>query len=238
MATLFISDLHLSQERPHITRLLLGFLQGPARDAEALYILGDLFEAWLGDDMVLPDYAQTIAELKRLSAVTPVFVMHGNRDFLLREGFTEMTGAELLADEVIIDLYGNRALLMHGDTLCTDDVAYQEFRAMVRDPAWQQAMLAKSPQERLELARQYREISKTETQAKGEMIMDVNQQAVEQAMQRHAVSLLIHGHTHRPAIHDFTLDGAAARRIVLPDWYEQGGMLFCDENNCRLEKIS
>ena len=238
MATLFISDLHLSQERPHISRLFLRFLQGPAREAEALYILGDLFEAWLGDDMVLPDYADTITELKRLSAVTPVYIMHGNRDFLMREGFAEMSGAELLADEVVIDLYGTRVLLMHGDTLCTDDVAYQEFRAMVRDPAWQQAMLAKSPQERLELARQYREISKTETQAKGEMIMDVNQQAVEQAMQGFGVSQLIHGHTHRPAIHDFSLDGTAARRIVLPDWYERGGMLRCDKSSCSLEEIN
>ena len=156
----------------------------------------------------------------------------------MREGFAEMSGAELLADEVVIELYGKRALLMHGDTLCTDDVAYQEFRAMVRDPAWQQTMLAKSPQERLELARHYREISKTEPQAKGEMIMDVNQLAVEQAMQRHGVSLLIHGHTHRPAIHDFALDGTAARRIVLPDWYEKGGMLFCDESGCRLNEIN
>ena len=238
MATLFISDLHLSQERPHITQLFLGFLEGPAREAEALYILGDLFEAWLGDDMVLPDYVDIIAALKQLSAVTPIFIMHGNRDFLLRDRFAEMAGARLLDDAVVIDLYGSKTLLMHGDTLCTDDIAYQEFRAMVRKPAWQQAMLAKPPEERLALARQYREISKTETQAKGEMIMDVNQQAVEQAMQEFGVLHLIHGHTHRPAMHDFSLAGRPARRIVLADWYENGGVLRCDEGGCRLETIS
>lgn len=238
MTTLFISDLHLSQERPHITQLFLSFLRGPAREAEALYILGDLFEAWLGDDMVLPDYEETIEALKQLSSGTPVFIMHGNRDFLMREAFAEMTGASLLDDAVVIDLYGTLTLLMHGDTLCTDDVAYQEFRAMVRNPEWQQALLAKSPQERLALAKQYREISKSETQAKGEMIMDVNQPAVEQAMQEYGVKQLIHGHTHRPAVHDFTLEGNAAQRIVLPDWYDKGGVLSCDEAGCQLETIS
>ena len=238
MATLFISDLHLSQERPHITQLFLRFLQGPAREVEALYILGDLFEAWLGDDMVLPDYEETIAALKQLSTITPVFVMHGNRDFLMRNRFAEMSGTSLLDDAVVIDLYGTRTLLMHGDTLCTDDVAYQEFRVMVRNPDWQQTMLAKPPAERLALARQYREISKSETQAKGEMIMDVNQGAVEQTMQQHGVLHLIHGHTHRPAVHDFTLAGKAAQRIVLADWYDHGSVLRCDGTTCQFETLT
>lgn len=237
MATLFISDLHLSQERPEITRLFLRFLQGPARRAEALYILGDLFEAWLGDDMVLPDYRQAIAELKALSQTVPLYIMYGNRDFLMRGEFETLTGCRLLAEEVVIDLYGTPTLLMHGDTLCTDDVAYQQFRAMVRDPQWQTELLSKTPAERLALARQYREISKTEIQGKQDSIMDVNPTAVAEVMRKHHVRQLIHGHTHRPAIHDFELDGQTARRIVLADWYQAGGMLTCDSAACRLETV-
>lgn len=238
MATLFISDLHLSQERPEITQLFLRFLQGPARQAEALYILGDLFEAWLGDDMVLPDYQASIAELKTLSQTVPLYIMYGNRDFLMRKDFETMTGCQLLADEVVIDLNGTPTLLMHGDTLCTDDVAYQQFRAMVRNPQWQTELLRKTPAERLALARQYREISKTETQDKEAGIMDINQTAVEDAMQRHQVQQLIHGHTHRPDVHEFDLNGQPAKRIVLADWYQTGSMLVCESDSCQLAKIN
>lgn len=237
MATLFISDLHLSQDRPEITQLFLRFLQGPARQAEALYILGDLFEVWLGDDMVLPDYQTAITELKTLSQTVPLYIMHGNRDFLMREGFEAMTGSRLLGEEVVIDLYGVTTLLMHGDTLCTDDLAYQQFRAMVRNPQWQTELLTRTPAERLELARKYREISKTETQGKEAAIMDVNQGSVEQAMRKHHVQQLIHGHTHRPAMHEFKLNGQVAKRIVLADWYQTGGMLVCEAGSCRLATI-
>ena len=237
MATLFISDLHLSQERPGIKQLFLQFLQGPARQAEALYILGDLFEAWLGDDMVLPDYQDAIKALKTLSQSVPVYIMYGNRDFLMREGFEAMTGAQLLDEEVVIDLYGTPTLLMHGDTLCTDDTAYQQFRSMVRNPTWQAELLSKSPAERLELARKYREISKAETSGKAAGIMDVNQSTVEQCMKKHHVRQLIHGHTHRPALHEFELDGQAAKRFVLKDWYQTGGMLVCDAEACRAKEI-
>lgn len=237
MATLFISDLHLSQDRPDITQLFLRFLQGPARQAEALYILGDLFEVWLGDDMVLPDYQASITELKSLSQSVPLYIMHGNRDFLMGENFEAMTGCRLLEEELVIDLYGTPTLLMHGDTLCTDDVAYQNFRAMVRNPQWQTELLSKTPDERLELARKYREISKTEIQGKTAGIMDVNQAAVEQAMQKHHVQQLIHGHTHRPAVHEFQLGDRAATRIVLTDWYQTGGMLLCDADSCRMVEI-
>lgn len=237
MATLFISDLHLSHERPEITQVFLRFLQGPARQAEALYILGDLFEVWLGDDMVLPDYQAAIAELKSLSQTVALYIMHGNRDFLMRETFEAMTGCQLLDEEVVIDLYGTPTLLMHGDTLCTDDVAYQQFRAMVRNPQWQTELLGKTPAERLELAQKLREISKTETQGKEAGIMDVNQSAVENAMQKHHVQQLIHGHTHRPAVHEFQLDNLAAKRIVLADWYQTGSMLVCESGNCRQEDI-
>jgi UDP-2,3-diacylglucosamine hydrolase len=238
MATLFISDLHLSAERPDITSLFIQFLNKEARQAEALYILGDLFEAWLGDDMVLPEYAEAIAAMKALSdSGVPVFIMHGNRDFLLGEKFAAMSGVSLLDDPTCIDLYGKPTLLLHGDTLCTDDVKYQQFRTMVRDPAWQQQMLALSPTERLKLAREYRQMSQAETGNKAEDIMDVNQQTLEQVMQTQGVYYMIHGHTHRPAIHDFNINLQAATRIVLGDWYEQGSVLVCDENGCELQGL-
>jgi UDP-2,3-diacylglucosamine hydrolase len=238
MATLFISDLHLSAERPDITALFIQFLNNDARQAEALYILGDLFEAWLGDDMVLPEYADAIASMKALhDSGVQLFIMHGNRDFLLGETFTAMSGATLLDDPSIIDLYGKPTLLLHGDTLCTDDVAYQQFRAMVRNPVWQQELLARTPAERLALAKQYREMSQTETGNKAEDIMDVNQQAVEQVMRDKGIYHMIHGHTHRPAIHELAINNQAAQRIVLGDWYEQGSVLRCDENGCELQGL-
>jgi len=239
MATLFISDLHLSAERPDITALFIRFLNNEARQAEALYILGDLFEAWLGDDMVLPEYVDAIAAMKALSdSGVPVFIMHGNRDFFLGETFTAMSGTTLLDDPTRIDLYGKPTLLLHGDTLCTDDVEYQKFRAMVRNPAWQQQMLALSPQERLKLAKEYREMSQAETGNKAEDIMDINQQALEQVMQTEGIYHMIHGHTHRPAVHDFNIDAQPAQRIVLGDWYEQGSVLVCDESGCELQGLN
>jgi UDP-2,3-diacylglucosamine hydrolase len=238
MATLFISDLHLSAERPDITSLFIHFLKHEARQAEALYILGDLFEAWLGDDMVLPEYTDAIASMKALSdSGVPLFIMHGNRDFLLGQAFAAMSGTILLDDPTTIDLYGKPTLLLHGDTLCTDDVAYQQFRSMVRNPAWQQEMLARNPAERLALAKQYREISQTETGNKAEDIMDVNQQAVERLMLDEGIYHMIHGHTHRPAIHDFAIDNQPAQRIVLGDWYEQGSVLQCDKHGCELQGL-
>ncbi|MDH5181794.1 MAG: UDP-2,3-diacylglucosamine diphosphatase [Gammaproteobacteria bacterium] len=237
MPTLFISDLHLSPEKPGITRLLLDFLSGEARQADRLYILGDLFEVWLGDDMVLPDYQPAIAQLKQLSETVPIQVMHGNRDFLMRAGFTEMSGCQLLSDAEVIDLYGKRTLLLHGDTLCTDDTAYQDFRRMVRNSAWQDQLLSKSPAERLALAKQYREASNKANQDKSDEIMDVNRQTVTAVMQEFGVTHLIHGHTHRPAVHNFELNGQVAERIVLGDWGETGSVLVCDAAGCRLKSI-
>ena len=238
MPTLFISDLHLSTARPDITRQFIAFLGGEARKADALYILGDLFEAWLGDDMVLPEYRDAIAAIKALSdSGVPVYVMHGNRDFLLQDGFAVMSGATLLDDPTVIDLYGVPTLLLHGDTLCTDDVEYQKFRAMVRNPDWQVAMLARSPEERLALAREYREMSQTETGGKDETIMDVNPQAVESLMREQGIYRMIHGHTHRPGIHDFKIGNRPARRIVLGDWYEQGSVLVCTPQGCELKGL-
>jgi UDP-2,3-diacylglucosamine hydrolase len=239
MKILFISDLHLSQDRPVITKLFLRFLQEQAATADALYILGDLFEVWLGDDMVLPEYQPAIAAIKALSEQgIPIYVMYGNRDFLMREPFEEMSGATLIHEPYIIDLDGQATLLMHGDTLCTDDVAYQQFRTIVRNPQWQDALLAKTPEQRLALAREYRAMSQTEMAKKDEAIMDVNQQTVLANLRQHKVRHLIHGHTHRPGFHQFDLDGQPAQRIVLGDWYEHGNYLVCEGQQCRLENFS
>ena len=231
MTTLFISDLHLSQDRPDITRQFIHFLDDIAPAAAELYILGDLFEVWLGDDMILPDYQAPIAALKKLAGRgTKIFVMYGNRDFLMQQHFEAISGTRIIHEPCIIELYGEPTLLLHGDILCTDDIEYQKFRAMVRNPQWQAEMLAKSPEERLALAKKFREISKTETAQKANDIMDVNQAAVAATMREHQVLQLIHGHTHRPAEHRFELDGQTATRIVLADWYTSGSYLAVDQN--------
>jgi UDP-2,3-diacylglucosamine hydrolase len=236
MKTLFISDLHLSQERPAITTLLLRFLQEIAPQAQALYILGDLFEVWLGDDIVLPEYQTAINAMRSLSAQgIPIYVMYGNRDFLMRERFEQMSGATIIHEPHIINLGGQATLLLHGDTLCSDDAAYQQFRSMVRNPQWQETLLAKTPEQRLALAREYRAMSQTEMAKKDEAIMDVNQQTVLATLRQNHVHQLIHGHTHRPGFHQFDLDGQPAQRIVLGDWYTRGSYLLCDGNQCSLE---
>ncbi len=239
MATLFISDLHLNPEQPATIRLFLDFLSGQATQAEALYILGDLFEAWLGDDLPLPGYAPALEAMKKLSDHgTPIYVMHGNRDFLLAEGFEQQSGATLIDDPTVIDLYGTPTLLMHGDLLCTDDLPYQAMRQQLRDPQWITAFLAKTAEERIDFARQLRERSKKETGEKNEAIMDVNADTVANTLRKHHVRQLIHGHTHRPAIHHLEIDGEHATRYVLSDWYNRGGVLVCDEQGCELQKLS
>ncbi len=234
MGTLFISDIHLSAVRPDITATFCRFLGEQATRADALYILGDLFEAWLGDDLIPPEYEPALQALRKLTAQNvPVYIMHGNRDFLLAKDFARQTGCELLPETTIVDLNSELTLLLHGDTLCTDDVEYQKFRQLVRDPHWQHDFISKAPDERIEMARRYRESSKTETAQKADDIMDVNSQAVEQAMQQAGVQRLIHGHTHRPAVHDFTINDKPAQRIVLADWYSHGSYLECDAQGCR-----
>jgi len=230
MSTLFISDLHLSAERPAITALFLDFLRTRARQAEALYILGDLFEYWIGDDVAAQaEYRPLIDGLRELTAAgVSVYVMHGNRDFLLGSGFEQQTGCRLIPDPTLISLYGEKVLLMHGDTLCTDDVAYLKFRAMVRNPDWVKMFLGKTIAERVAIVREYREISKTATAAKKPEIMDVHPDAVETTLRQHSVRHLIHGHTHRPAQHELQLNGQSVRRTVLGDWYDQGSVLVCD----------
>ncbi|MGE5625627.1 MAG: UDP-2,3-diacylglucosamine diphosphatase [Bacillota bacterium] len=231
MTTLFISDLHLDASRPEITELFLTFLRDEAARAAQLYILGDFFEAWIGDDDDDPHHARIMDGLKALTVKgVPVSLMHGNRDFLMGEAFLRRTGAKLLPDPTVIPLGGRPTLLMHGDTLCTDDKEYQMVRRMLRDPAWQKDYLAKPLSERRAIAAHAREQSKKHTALQADYIMDVNQQAVEEAMHKHGVARLIHGHTHRPAVHRFKSGGQDMERIVLGDWYEQSSKLSWNEN--------
>jgi UDP-2,3-diacylglucosamine hydrolase len=238
MVTLFISDLHLDPARPEITDQALAFLESGTRDAEALYILGDLFEAWVGDDDPEPEKRRVIAQLKRLTdAGLPCYFMHGNRDFMIGEAFAAASGCRLLSDPTIIELHGERVMLMHGDTLCTDDHEYQSFRRVARNPDWQRAMLARPLAERLAIARQLRETSAASMAGKSMEIMDVNQDAVAAAMREHGVYTLLHGHTHRPGVHSFQLDDRRAKRIVLGDWYTQGSILSWDADGFILQTL-
>jgi len=237
--TLFISDLHLDARRPAITDVFLAFLAGlDASACAGVYILGDLFEAWIGDDS---DDAHDQRVLAALGITTergiPIWVMHGNRDFLLGEGFTQATGCTLLADPTLIELNGEPTLLMHGDTLCTDDIEYQQFRSVVRNPVWQQQFLAKPIAERRAIAANLRETSRQRTGEKTAEIMDVNAQAVATILREYQTPRLIHGHTHRPAVHDLLIDGVPTQRIVLGDWFEQGSVLRCDDAGIRLETL-
>jgi UDP-2,3-diacylglucosamine hydrolase len=236
--TLFISDLHLDRARSTATRAFLTFLETSAARAEALYILGDLFEAWVGDDDNSPGHHRILMGLSHLPEVgIRGYLLRGNRDFLLGRRFEEMTGWTILGDPAVIDLYGERTLLMHGDLLCTDDVDYQKFRTRVRDAHWQQKFLSKPLFLRRLLAWYARRGSRQQTRKKPTAIMDVNQQTVERTMREQGVRRLIHGHTHRPAIHEFMLDGALAKRIVLGDWYMQGSVLHLSASGCRLQSI-
>lgn len=221
MTTLFISDLHLDDSRPQIVDAFEKLLAGEARHTDALYILGDLFESFIGDDDDAPLNARVARATRSLrDAGVPVYFMPGNRDFLLGPDYAERAGMNLLADPTVIELSGERVLLMHGDTLCTDDVAYLKFRALVHDPDWQHGFLAKPLAERRAFAAQARGESRKQTAMKPAEIMDVNQIAVVSAMRQYGVRRLIHGHTHRPATHRFDADGMKAERIVLGDWYE------------------
>lgn len=235
MATLFISDLHLSEERPEIISLFLDFLDEQASNAEALYILGDLFELWIGDDAIPPVMDPVIKKLAALtSAGLSIYIIRGNRDFLLDKQFEQLSGCTLLDDPTVIDLYGTPTLLLHGDTLCTDDVEYQQFRAMVRDPQWQADFLSKSIEERLAIGKQARMESMARTKEKPEDIMDVNNEKVEDTFHSYHVLQMIHGHTHRPAIHQYVINEKPAKRIVLGDWYQQASILKVDGDVYRL----
>ena len=234
MTILFISDLHLDARRPEIIDMFCRCLESHS-SLEAIYILGDFVEYWIGDD---DDAHGLDAAFNSVRAVSksgiPIYLMHGNRDFLFGEQFAQTYGLSMLADPTVIDLYGIPTLLMHGDTLCTDDAAYQAFRTMVRNPDWQKDFLNKSLNERRTIVQQLRDTSRREMSNKSEEIMDVNQKTVESIMREYKVTRLIHGHTHRPAIHNFELDNKPAMRIVLGDWYTQTSTLTFAENGFKL----
>ncbi len=239
MTTLFISDLHLEAGRPEIGEQFLSFLDAEAASADALYILGDLFEYWIGDDDPDPYYAGMKKALRGITARgVPVYFMHGNRDFMIGESFAAEAGVRLLNDPAQVNLYGRPVLLSHGDALCTDDVKYQEVRRITRSPAWQAAMLSKSVEERRAIAEQARIDSQAHGGTIEAEIADVNQAAVEALLRRHGVPTLLHGHTHRPAVHEFLLDGKPAMRIVLGDWYEQGSVVRWDAQGPELAELA
>lgn len=237
MSTLFISDLHLQARHPAMAHGFIHFLQHQAVNAEALYILGDFFEFWIGDDFQTEFETHIMQALKQLTEQgTPVYFMHGNRDFLIGDTFAAETGVTLLSDPTVIDLYGTRTLLMHGDSLCTADTGYMQFRQMVRNPAWQQQILSKSVEERLTLAQSIRQESQQGNSMKADDIMDVTPEEVVNVMAQHHVQQLIHGHTHRPAVHDLVVNQAPAKRWVLGDWSDtQGWKITATEAQWTLE---
>lgn len=237
---LFVSDLHLCRERPQTTRLFLGFLANQASEAHALYILGDLFEYWAGDDDIKDAHHRPVIEAMRVLADSghKLYFMHGNRDFLIGSGFADVSGAGLLPDPLIIDVCGRPALITHGDMLCTDDVNYQVFRAQVRNLKWQTDFLAQPLDERKAQIEKLRSRSEQAKSYKDEAIMDVNAGAVSELLRQHDYPpLLIHGHTHRPARHRIELDGRICERVVLADWGDRGSYLCCDENRCEMMAV-
>lgn len=237
--SLFISDLHLSPDTPAATGTLLRFLRDIAPAAESLYVLGDLFEYWIGDEGLDQPFANEIVHAFRVLTDGGVhgYFMHGNRDFLVGERFAQASGLTLLRDPTSLDLYRTPTFLMHGDTLCSDDHEYQKFRAMVRNPAWQQAFLAKPLVERVQMAREVRGKSEQAKQVKDMVIMDVAPASVDEAFRAHGYARLIHGHTHRPAHHRHTIDGRECERLVLADWYDHGSFLLCDAGGCRAQQL-
>jgi UDP-2,3-diacylglucosamine hydrolase len=226
LSTLFISDLHLDAVEPAAGAQFLDFLNTRAVGAEALYILGDLFEAWVGDDDDEPYRSQICTALAAFTAKgVPCYVMHGNRDFLFHSRFEARTGTRLISDPIVIELYGEPVLLTHGDILCTADVSYQRLRGVVRNPVWQRRFMKLPLSLRRGLADRARRGSQRHTQRTAYDIMDVDPPAVSAAMRACGVDTLIHGHTHRPAVHEFDLEGRRARRIVLGSWHASGSCL-------------
>lgn len=232
-STVFISDLHLDSTRPAVTQALATFLEKNTH-CDSLYILGDLFEAWLGDDDDSPIAHEVTNLLRQYSDSGPaLYLMRGNRDFLMSSAFCQAVGGQMLEDPIVIDLYGTPTLLMHGDSLCTDDADYQAFRKTVRDPQWQADVLSHSLEERRALAAQLRSVSKESNSNKAQDIMDVSKPEVAKVMAEHGVTQLIHGHTHRPAQHDIP----SGLRWVLGDWEQYGWAIEATSDNIELFKF-
>jgi len=238
MPTLFVSDIHLSAARPGRVRAFLDFVAGPARSADALYVLGDCFDLWLGDDDDTPPHPEALAALAALAGEVPVRVLRGNHDFLLGRDFEARTGCRLMADPSVIEVHGSRVVITHGDVLCTDDVEYQAFRAQARDPARQAQFLAQPLAERAAQATSLRAQSRARSRLKPDDIMDVNASAVTRMIAEHGASHLVHGHTHRPGVHRLTVAGAPAWRLVLGDWYEGDSALAWGAGGFRLGPLS
>ena len=240
MTTLFVADLHLDPERPAITELFGRFLDGEARDADALYILGDLFEAWVGDDDPSEAGSFVAEKLRALTASgVPAYFIRGNRDFLLGAEYATRSGMTLLDEPLVVDLHGTPTAILHGDLLCTDDLAYQQFRTRTRDPRWQAQFLAQPLDARLAFAAQARAASKARygelvSAGTAEVVGDVAKDSVDALFAHTGVTRMIHGHTHRPAIHD---EGQGRTRIVLGDWYEQGSVLRVSEDGVDLSAL-
>lgn len=231
MTIMFISDLHLDENHPEMTAIFLRLLNQAAQQAEALYILGDFFESWVGDDDLTPFTLSIIQALKQTTDKgLPIYIMHGNRDFLLGKKFLRATGCQLLPDEYVVSIYGVPTLLMHGDSLCTRDIKYLKFRKKSRNKFFQMLFLLKSLKKRRKIAADYREKSKAHVSTLSENIMDVTRDEVLRVMQKHHVQHLIHGHTHRQAIHPMTLHEKPATRTVLGAWHEHGNVLVCDNS--------
>jgi len=236
--TLFISDLHLSAGHPHITAAFDQFIATAAHEAGALYVLGDLFEYWAGDDDLHDSYHRHVIDAFRSLTATRVYLMHGNRDLLMGEALAHACNATLLNDPTLIDLYGTPTLISHGDALCTDDLEYQKFRTLVHSPDFKQNFLAKSLGERKAYIEQLRRHSETEKKSKNMAIMDVNSEAVATLLRDFHYPRLIHGHTHRTARHEHHVDGHLCERWVLSDWDSQIAALRCDTNGVRFQSIN
>ena len=237
--TLFVSDIHLDVKRPAVVDLFNQFLLKRAIHADALYILGDLFEYWIGDDAPYAEYQSTFHALKTVSnSNTPVYFLHGNRDFLVANKFAKQTGILLLTEEHVANIYNQNILLMHGDTLCIDDIAYQRFRKKAHNKWLQWIVLHLPVSTRQSLAKRLRDTSTQAVAVKSADIMDVNQTAVEAAMRRNHTNILIHGHTHRPNIHDFEIDSKNYKRAVLGDWYKQGSVVSVSPDGINLESFT
>ena len=232
---LFASDVHLSGHRPAAVAAFSAFLSGPVRRADRLFLLGDIFDLWLGDDDHRAPHPEVEAALaETVSAGIPVDMIRGNHDFLLGGAFAERTGCRLADEPLVTEIAGERTVLLHGDTLCTRDAEYQAFRRYARDPDNQRAFLARPMEERAQEAARIRATSDTRTRLKPEDIMDVTDEEVMRVLSQSGATRMVHGHTHRPAVHDLELETGCAARIVLGDWYEQGTVAVWDEAGCRL----
>lgn len=235
MHTLFIADLHLSADRPDIIAAFNQFLDTDLDDVEALYILGDLFEVWVGDDIAEPFSLDIADKLKSVSRTIPIYFIHGNRDFLIGQQYANACGMTLLPEVTLISLYGHNTVILHGDSLCTLDKPYQRFRKF-RNIAWVKWLYSHLPiKKRLGIAANIRAKSQKGNQTKSYTIMDVEQEAVDKLLSQTKASIMIHGHTHRPAVHEINTQ---QKRIVLGDWYEQTSILNVSKDGIKLETFS